>query len=205
MYNVNSFCLLVFSGSTNSQLNMPRDAALDPNTRTLYISDCWNHRVMRYLPNASSGTVVAGGNGLGTSINQLNYPFGIHFDVTTNSLIIANYNSNNIVRWVLGDTSWTLVAGSSTGTSGNSSMLLNHPLDVVVDSMSNVYVADTDNHRIQFFRAGSLNGTTIAGIMGNPGASSTYLFKPSSLALDAQLNVYVADTFNMRIQKFLRV
>ncbi|CAF5085030.1 unnamed protein product, partial [Rotaria magnacalcarata] len=39
--------------------------------------------------------------------------------------------------------------------SGNSSTMLFYPLDVEVDFMGNVYVADTSNHRIQLFQAGS--------------------------------------------------
>ncbi|CAF1034107.1 unnamed protein product [Rotaria sordida] len=43
-------------------------------------------------------------------------------------------------------------------SSGSSSVLFNHPFDVTMDFMGNVYIADGDNFRIQFFRAGSLNG-----------------------------------------------
>ncbi|CAF1027514.1 unnamed protein product [Rotaria sordida] len=181
-------CLPGVNGSSNNQLNFPFDLAHDPNSGTLYISDSWNHRVMSYIVNASSGTVVAGGNGPGTSNIQLNYPIGIYLDLPSNSLFIANYNSNNIVRWVLGASSWTLVAGSSTGVNGTSSTLLYGPFDVTVDFMGNVYVADTLNHRIQFFLAGSLNGTTIAGVTGTFGSDSFHFYYSYALALDSQLN-----------------
>ena len=68
--------------------------------------------------------------------------------------------------------------------------------------MGNVYVADTGNHRVQFYFAGQSNGTTIAGT-GISGTNATSLNSPWSLALDSQLNLYVADTNNHRIQKFL--
>ncbi|CAF4123188.1 unnamed protein product, partial [Rotaria sordida] len=151
------FLLTGVNGSSNNQLNFPFDLARDPNSGTLYISDSWNHRVMSYIVNASSGTVVAGGNGPGTSNTQLNYPIGIYLDLSSNSLFIVNYNSNNVVRWVLGANSWTIIAGSSSGINGTSSTLLYRPIGITVDSMGNVYVADAYNHRIQFFLAGSLN------------------------------------------------
>jgi hypothetical protein len=70
--------------------------------------------------------------------------------------------------------------------------------------MGNVYVADRGNHRIQLFLTDQLVGTTIAGITGLHGPNSTMLDTPFSVALDSQLNLYVADTNNQRIQKFLR-
>ncbi|CAM4823383.1 unnamed protein product [Rotaria magnacalcarata] len=202
-YTVFLFPSTGISNSGNNQLSFPRDMARDPTTGTLYISDYFNHRIMRYLVNASSGTVVAGGNGPGTNRTQLNYPLGIYLDVTSNSLYIANYYCHNIVRWVIGATSWTLVAGDINGMSGNSSTMLFYPLDVEVDFMGNVYVADTSNHRIQLFQAGSRNGTTIAGVTGISGTDPYHLNYPFSLKLDSQLNLYVTDWYNHRIQKFL--
>ncbi|CAF4357355.1 unnamed protein product, partial [Rotaria magnacalcarata] len=189
-YTVFLFPSTGISNSGNNQLSFPRDMARDPTTGTLYISDYFNHRIMRYLVNALSGTVVAGGNGPGTNRTQLNYPLGIYLDVTSNSLYIANYYCHNIVRWVIGATSWTLVAGDINGMSGNSSTMLFYPLDVEVDFMGNVYVADTSNHRIQLFQAGSRNGTTIAGVTGISGTDPYHLNYPYALKLDSQLNLY---------------
>ncbi|CAF3056556.1 unnamed protein product, partial [Rotaria sp. Silwood2] len=93
---------------------------------------------MQYSPNALSGTVVAGGNGAGNGNTELANPTGIYFDSSSNSLIIANTGANNIVRWVLGDTNWTLIAGDINGVSGNTSTLLHEPYDVTLDSWGNV-------------------------------------------------------------------
>jgi hypothetical protein len=61
---------------------------------------------MKYLPNASSGSVVGGDNLTGANTTQLWYPHGICFDSSTNSLLIANAGANNVVRWILGNTQW---------------------------------------------------------------------------------------------------
>jgi hypothetical protein len=190
------------AGSLNNLLNEPHDIAHDWSTGILYISEYYNHRVMKYLPGASSGSVVAGGNGPGYNDTQLLNPVGLYFDSSSNSLFIANFGAHNIVRWVLGDSSWTLVAGIG-GLLGSTSMLLNNPGDVTLDSMGNIYVADTLNQRIQFFYAGQSNGSTIAGITSSSGGSSTQLSLPFGLTVDAQFNVYVADYGNHRIQKFV--
>jgi sugar lactone lactonase YvrE len=191
-------------GSSNSQLYFPYGVLQDPNTKTLYIADCSNNRVMSYASVASTGNVVAGGNGSGISTIQLYNPIGIYLDSFTSSLVIANYNAHNVVRWTLGAPNWTLVAGSSSGISGNSSTMFGRAAGVTLDPMGNVYVADTENHRIQFFPAGQTVGTTIAGISDVSGSNSNQLYVPYTVRLDNQLNLYVTDTGNHRIQKFLR-
>jgi len=159
---------------------------------------------MQYTLNSNVGTVVAGGNGAGTSTTQLNNPRGLYFDSSTNSLLIANPGANNVVRWVIGASSWTLVAGNLNGSAGSGSTGLNNPWDVTSDSSGNIYVADRYNYRIQFFAANQTNGTTIAGVTGVSGNNATTLDQPLSLALDNQLNLIVSDSFNNRIQKFVR-
>ncbi|CAF1106760.1 unnamed protein product [Adineta steineri] len=169
------------SGNASNQFSNPNMIERVSSSGTLYITDVVNHRVMQYLNGSSSGTVVAGGNGFGTNTSQLWFPFGFTLDLSTNSLIIANYAAHNIVRWVIGATSWTLLAGSATGASGSSSTLLYNPIGVALDQYHNLYVADAANHRIQFFLAGQFTATTIAGISGssalvNPPAIIQWLF-----------------------------
>ena len=55
-----------------------------------------------------------------------------------------------------------------------------------------------------FFSIDQSTGVTIAGMTGVAGNSSTLLNSPYSVALDSQLNLYVSDTNNHRVQKFFR-
>ena len=227
--------LIGTAGSSSTQINAPRAITFDSRTNIFYVSDPVNNRVMGYTLNSTVGTLIAGGNGAGTSTTQLNNPRGLYIDYTTNSLVIANPGANNVVRWVIGASSWTLVAGNMNGSTGNIPTALNSPWDVTLDPMGNIYVADRFNHRIQFFLAGQMNGTSISGLTGVFGSSSMMLREPEfihilhrsrfcylsyffnniytrcslylicitlSVALDSQLNVYVADSLNARIQKF---
>ncbi|CAF0857132.1 unnamed protein product [Adineta steineri] len=194
--------ILGVSGSTNNTFYGPCGIARDSSTGTLYIADTFNHRIMQYLMNASSGTVVAGGNGPGTGVTQVSQPYGFTFDSSSNSLLIANYPNNNIVRWVLGAISWTLVIGGPNGLSGSTSTLLNNPVGITLDPRGNIYVADSGNHRIQFFVAGQSNGTTVAGVTGSPGIRQSQLNYPYWVIIDDQLNLYVSDTYNNRVQFF---
>ncbi|CAF3241963.1 unnamed protein product, partial [Rotaria sp. Silwood2] len=127
---------------------------------------------------------------------------GIFFDSTSNSLIITNSGSNNIVRWVIGATTRAVLAGSAAGAAGATAALLNSPTGVTLDAANNLYVSDTGNNRIQLFKAGETNGITIAGLAGLPATDSSSLRGPSAVKVDSQGNLYVADTNNNRIQKF---
>lgn len=196
--------ILGTGGSANNLLLNPYGIWLDENSGTLYIADSYNHRIMRYASNSQSGDVIAGGNGLGTATSQLSYPYGFQFDSVSNSLLIANAGTHNIVRWPIGASNWTLIAGNINEISGNTATSLMAPTDVTLDPMGNMYVADMWNHRIQFFSSGQSSGVTIAGVSGLFGTASTLLNLPPSLTLDSQLNLYVVDQSNNRIQKFLR-
>ncbi|CAF4117551.1 unnamed protein product [Rotaria magnacalcarata] len=149
---------------------------------------------MCWQPNATADTIVAGGNGHGTTASQLYEPLGLHLGSSSNNLYIGYYGAHNIVRWPLGVTNWTLIAGGITGTCGSTSAMLCYPTTVTIDSMGNLYVADTNNQRMQLFLADSTNGTTIA--MTN---------FPSGVALDGQLNLYVTEQYNHRVLKFTRL
>jgi DNA-binding beta-propeller fold protein YncE len=69
---------------------------------------------------------------------------------------------------------------------------------LAIDPISgNVYVADTDNHRIQIF---SPSGTYMGSWGGEIGTENGQFVSPGGLAIDLAGNVYVADTGNNRIQ-----
>ncbi|MDQ3930413.1 MAG: SMP-30/gluconolactonase/LRE family protein, partial [Chloroflexota bacterium] len=83
----------------------------------------------------------------------------------------------------------------------------NLPRSIAIDAQGNFYVSDTENKRIQKFDAagkwllsfgaeGTADGQFAAISPESVGTG------PGGLAIDAQGNVYVADTWNHRIQKF---
>lgn len=200
---MNNHLILGTIGCSLNQLSSPSGIVRDPSSGTLYIADTNNHRIMSYRSGATSGTVVAGGNGGGSNSNQLCTPFGVQYDSASNSLFISNYGCHTIVLWVVGATSWTLIAGTNA-VAGMSPTALSSPAGIHLDSMGNVYVTDTLNHRIQLFMAGQRNGSTIAGVSGIAGSSASLLNLPLWVSLDKQMNLYVSDTNNQRILAFAR-
>lgn len=185
------------------QLHQPWGVNYDESKNILYVADSLNHRIMRYLSNNSIGTRVAGGTSIGTSNTQLSYPYGFVLDLISNSLIIANAGQKDIVRWVLGESNWTSIVGVH-GVQLATPTTFTEPVDVTLDPMGNIYVADNWSCRVQFFPVGELNGTTIAGVPNVKGSNATLFASLRALILDNQLNLYVADENNHRIQKFLR-
>ena len=88
----------------------------------------------------------------------------------------------------------SIIAG--TGCPGSAPNTLNAPQGIFVDLKLSLYVADTNNDRIQFFLAGQTNGTTLVGGTRN---KSIELSQPTSVVLDAEGSLFIADFGNHRI------
>ena len=84
------------------------------------------------------------------------------------------------------------------GSSGTGDGQFNAPLGVATDGNGNVYVADTNNNRIQKFDA---SGTFLA-TWGIAGSGNGQFSDPTGVATHGSGDVYVADAGNNRIQKF---
>lgn len=96
-----------------------------------------------------------------------------------------------------------LTAVRAFGQQGFANAQFNFPRNIAFDAQGNFYVVDSDNHRIQKFNAqgefvlawGTRSPDNVAPV------PSTFN-QPWGIAVDTAGNVYVADTWNHRIQKF---
>lgn len=90
---------------------------------------------------------------------------------------------------------------------GNGSFaVLKRPKSIAVDGTGNIFIADSEHHRIRMVTAAgvisTLAGSGIQGFSGDRGdATKARLQFPSGIALDGIGNVYISDTFNDRIRK----
>ena len=77
---------------------------------------------------------------------------------------------------------------------------------MTVDSAGNLYIADTNNHRIRKIDTSgvitTVAGTGVVGDSGDDGAATTaQLNSPFNVTVDSAGNLYIADTNNHRIRK----
>lgn len=149
------------------------------------------------------GITVGGSNGVGSSANQI-VPDGIYGDTAGNIYVVDAIN-NRVQKFPAGSTSATNATTVAGGNgSGNAANQLRYPAGIFVDAIGNIFIADAGNNRIQKFPAGSTsttNGITVAGGNGQ-GSGASQFYYPTGVFVDAQGNIYVADQYNQRIQKF---
>ncbi|CAF2982207.1 unnamed protein product [Rotaria sp. Silwood2] len=166
--------------------------------RFLYISDGGKHEVRRYPIEEKNGIVVAGGNGPGDCLNQLNSPGYIFVD-RDHSVYVSDWLNDRVMKWVKGAKAGIVVAGAQGA--GTSLKHVYGPQGVFVDSLGTVYVGDAGNNRVMQWKNGSAQGNVIVGGNGR-GQRANQLNYPEGLSFDLQGNLYVVDNGNHRVQRF---
>jgi len=124
---------------------------VDANSN-IYISEYSAFRVSKWAPNATTGVVVAGGNGQGSAANQLNYPSGLFVD-NTGGVFISEYGNHRVQFWPANATLGTTVAG---GNGAGPALNQTSQATGVVKSGNDVYVLEYGNHRVTKFSAGTV-------------------------------------------------
>ena len=173
--------------------------ALD-NEGSLYVSDYERHEVRRYrIVDRREEVIVAGGNGQGSELHQLNGPRNIFVD-DDQSVYVSDTENHRVMRWSKNERVGKMVAGGQGR--GNSSGNLFRPSGILVDqTMGSVYVADQENHRLMRWSKNAKVGEIIIGDHGQ-GSQKDQLFRPASILFDNQGNLLVVDRNNHRIQRF---
>ena len=197
-----------------ARLHFPAGTIVDASGN-LYIADSLNATIRKVAPDGTistvAGTGVPGysGDGGPATAAMLTEPTDVALDVSGN-LFIADYGGHTI-RKVAPDGTISTVAGTGIpgfiGDGGPATAAqLSSPVGVVVDESGNLYIGDSDNHRIRKVAPDgtitTVAGTGQGGFSGDGGpATAASLLFPNFLALDASGNLYIADSENNRIRK----
>ena len=167
----------------------------------IFVLDYDNARITKWSPGAALGSIIVGGNGLGSNLNQLSRPNGMFVGRNTPLTIwIADTYNHRIVKWTSPATYVIVCEGY-----GSEADQFSYPGGVFVDESSSntLYVANTYNHRIQMWLPGATNGTTVAGQTGIFGNGNDKLNCPVALVVDTNGIMFIADSVNVRIVKWI--
>ncbi|CAF1283513.1 unnamed protein product [Rotaria sordida] len=166
--------------------------------RYLYISDRDKHEVRRYQIGDKNGTLVAGGNGKGASLNQLNFPTYIFVD-QQQTVYVSDRGNHRVMKWNKGAKEGIVVAGGQG--EGNALTQLADPQGPFVDTLGTIYVADSSNHRVMRWPKGEKQGTIMVGGNGQGEGANQFNFL-GALSFDRHGNLFVVDYGNSRVQRF---
>ena len=201
-------------------LNSPQSVALDA-AGNLYIATGYRIRKVDAAgvisTVAGDGTWGYGGDGGPAVEAQLKGSRGMALDGAGNLYFADGYNQR--IRKVDAATGViTTVAGDGTDGYGGdggpaTAAQLRGPSGVALDAAGNLYIADSENHRIRKVDAAGVI-TTVAGdgtdgyggdgggYGGDGGpATAAHLYYPRGVASDGLGNLYIADSENRRIRR----
>ena len=211
----------MFAGSAQAQtpaappLLLPSAIVFDAQGN-LYFADTGNHIIREYsvagvlTTFAGSGVQGYSGDNGPAKAAELDSPQGLALDAAGN-LYIADSHNHRIREVATGGTITTFAGTGVAGFSGDngqaSAAQFDLPTALAFDSAGNLYVADTNNHRIRRIAATTAVVTTIAGngmeaFAGDNGlATAASIDSPNGLAIDPAGNLYIADTHNGRVRE----
>jgi 6-phosphogluconolactonase (cycloisomerase 2 family) len=221
----------IYDGIATDGYFWPTEIAIDTTTHRLFVSDFGSNRVLVYdldgsnsLANKSSDYVLGQPTMAmarsATTINTLNYPFGLAYDSNQNRLFVADQNNNRIVVFdvasITDGENAVNVLGRNTFTSssaGTTQSMLNTPRGLAYDQGSSLlYAGDYTNHRVMVFNVASItDGENAVNVLGQADFTSgssvgaqaqNRLYAPSNVALNGSGLLAVADTYNHRVLFF---
>lgn len=166
--------LTVGEPATSAVLSLPVGIALN-NAGDLFIADAGLNSVIKVVASSGNVAIVAGNGTFGyagdgkiaTSAN-LEKPCGVAVDAAGN-IYIAD-TGNNVVREVVASTGniTTAVGTGAAGLSGDGGLAgsadLNQPQGIILDTIGNLYIADTADFEIR----------VVGSSTSSQNASSTY-------------------------------
>jgi sugar lactone lactonase YvrE len=200
--------------ATSASLHWPHDVTVD-DTGTVYIADSAHHRIRRVDSNGVI-TTIAGTGGAGSTGDdgpateaRIQNPktVAVHDGALYFSSLEDKIRRVDLTSGIITTIAGTGVAGYS-GDDGPAALAqLDSPQRLAIDSVGNIYVADTGNSAVRRIDAVTGTITTVAGD-GTPGSSgnggpatAAEIDHPRGLALDGDSTLYLADSDSHRVRR----
>jgi sugar lactone lactonase YvrE len=223
-------------GQGEGQFIQPRDIAIDTSdslNKVVYVVDSNNDRIQKFYDDGTYiGQLGYPNDGIGENFGEFRMPSGIAVDSSGSVYVSESYSTHGPQRIQKftsnGDfvTAWGSYCDISNSFSCNTNApgakergdgQFNRPIGIAIDSSGFIYVADTDNHRIQKFtsdgsfltkwgsfcmlEAGRAGGCIDPDGQGPLELGDGQFYRPKSIAIDSSGFINVCDN-NMRVQQF---
>ena len=182
------------NGHQDNQLDMCTGLCID-SEGSVIVADLNNHRIIEWKRDATRGRVLAGENGPGDQPNQLNKPSDVIVDREKKSLFICDSGNRRVVRW--------------PRRQGQRGTIVVPNIDcwgLAMDKNGFLYVTDTKKHEVRRYELDEQYGikskTCLVGKHGM-GHAFNQLNYPTFVCVDEHFSVYVSDTNNHRVMKWM--
>ncbi len=191
----------------NDKFNYPNAVVADANGK-IFIADTDNNRIQVWTQSGNNFGYKQTIGDFGNLNGLFRKPSGIAF--YQDKMYVADTKNNRVQVFTQSGDNFGFYAyiagtpniGGYRDQPGQLNTELFEPKSVAVSSNGTIYIADTQNHRVQVWtQSGSNFGyvATLGTTSVNSGDNDKF-FSPSSISLDASGKIYIADAGNSRVQ-----
>ncbi|KZE78593.1 hypothetical protein AV654_02245 [Paenibacillus elgii] len=187
------------AGSGPGEFNYPSGVAVDGDGN-VYVADSNNNRIQKLTAATGVWSEWKRSDGKsGSGLGEFNYPTGVAVDRNGN-VYVADMKNHRIQKLTVATGVWSEWKKSGGGE-GNGLGEFAEPYHLAVDGDGNVYVADSNNDRIQKLMASTGKWREWKRRGGGTGGGLGEFYSPLGVAVDSNGHVYVSDSDNHRVQK----